>query len=54
MDAMVWYDLDAMFTFNLAVGVSCFIMAYTIIAIAIKAWAVKETVKYHARSWSSA
>ncbi|QKX63374.1 uncharacterized protein TRUGW13939_10544 [Talaromyces rugulosus] len=55
MDVMVFYDLDAMFTFNVAVGVSCFIMAYEILVIAVKAWAVKkETVQYHARSWSSA
>lgn len=55
MDVMVYYDLDAMFTFNVAVGVSCFIMAYEIIVIAIKAWAVKkETAQYHVRSWSSA
>ncbi|OKL60852.1 hypothetical protein UA08_03204 [Talaromyces atroroseus] len=54
MDVMVWYDLDAMFTFNVAVGLSCFIMAYEIMVIAIKAWAVKEKVQYHARSWSSA
>ncbi|KAH8701691.1 integral membrane protein [Talaromyces proteolyticus] len=55
MDVMVWYDLDAMFTFNIAIGLSCFIMAYEILVIAIKAWAVKkETAQHHARSWSSA
>jgi hypothetical protein len=54
MDVMVWYDLDAIFTFNVAVAVSCFIMAYEIIVLAIKAWAVKESIQYHSRSWSSA
>lgn len=55
MDVMVWYDLDAMFTFNIAIGLSCFIMAWEIVVIAIKAWAVKkETAQSHARSWSSA
>jgi hypothetical protein len=36
MDAMVWYDLGAIFTFNVSVSGSCFIMAYKIIVIAIK------------------
>lgn len=55
MDVMVWYDLDAMFTFNVAIGLSCFIMAWEIVVIAIKAWAVKkENAQLHARSWSSA
>lgn len=55
MDVMVWYDLDAMFTFNVAIGLSCFIMAWEIVVIAIKAWAVKkENAQSHARSWSSA
>ncbi|EEA23805.1 hypothetical protein TMatcc_006878 [Talaromyces marneffei ATCC 18224] len=55
MDVMVWYDLDAMFTFNVAIGLSCFIMAWEIVVLAIKAWAVKkENSQSHARSWSSA
>lgn len=54
MDVMDRYDLDAMFTFNVAVGFSCFIMAYEIIVLAIKVWAVKKTAQYHAHSWSSA
>lgn len=55
MDVMVWYELDAMFTFNVAIGISCFIMAWEIVVIAIKAWAVKkENTQLHARSWSSA
>jgi hypothetical protein len=36
MDVMDRYDLDAMFTFNVALGLSCFIMAYEIIVLAIK------------------
>lgn len=55
MDVMVYYDLDAMFTFNVAVGFSCLIMAWEVIVIAIKAWAVrKEATRSHSRSWSSA
>lgn len=54
-DVMVYYDLDAMFTFNVVIGLSCFIMAWEIIVIAIKAWASKkEVAQTHTRSWSSA
>jgi Protein of unknown function (Ytp1) len=34
--------LDAMFTFNVAIGLTAFIMAWEILVIAIKAWAVKR------------
>lgn len=55
MDVMVWYELDAMFSFNVAIGLSCAIMAWEIVVIAIKAWATKkETAQSHNRSWSSA
>jgi hypothetical protein len=36
---MDYYQLDAMFTFNVAMGLTAFIMAWEILAIAIKAWA---------------
>ncbi|KAJ5971685.1 uncharacterized protein N7479_001603 [Penicillium vulpinum] len=43
IEAMEYYDLDAMFTFTVGLGFSAFIMAYEILTIAIKAWAVKRT-----------
>lgn len=39
---MEYYDLDAMFTFTVGMGVTAFIMACEILAIALKAWAVKK------------
>ncbi|KAJ6189798.1 hypothetical protein N7519_004706 [Penicillium mononematosum] len=42
IEAMEYYELDAMFTFTVGLGFSAFIMAYEILAIAIKAWAVKR------------
>ncbi|CAG8905816.1 unnamed protein product [Penicillium egyptiacum] len=42
IEAMEYYKLDAMFTFTVGLGFSAFIMAYEILAIAIKAWAVKR------------
>ncbi|KAL1988384.1 hypothetical protein VTN96DRAFT_10067 [Rasamsonia emersonii] len=53
MDVMDYYELDAMFTFNVVVGLTCFIMAYEIIVIAIKAWAVKKESpsQSHPPSW---
>lgn len=43
IQAMEYYELDAMFTFTVGLGFSAFIMAYEVLAIAIKAWAVKRT-----------
>jgi ABC-type nickel/cobalt efflux system permease component RcnA len=37
-----YYDLDAMFTFTVSMGFTAFIMALEILAVAIKAWAVKK------------
>ncbi|KAF7115809.1 hypothetical protein CNMCM5793_003449 [Aspergillus hiratsukae] len=42
VDSMEYYDLDAMFTFTVGMGVTAFIMACEILAIALKAWAVKK------------
>ncbi|OQE17785.1 hypothetical protein PENFLA_c023G03098 [Penicillium flavigenum] len=42
IEAMEYYELDAMFTFTVGLGFSAFIMAYEILAIAIKAWAAKR------------
>lgn len=39
---MVYYDLDPMFAFTVGMGLTAFIMAYEILSIAIKAWAVKR------------
>ena len=39
---MVYYELDAMFIFTVAMGFTAFVMACEILAIAIKAWAVKR------------
>ncbi|KAJ5544556.1 hypothetical protein N7461_006860 [Penicillium sp. DV-2018c] len=42
IEAMEYYEVDAMFTFTVGLGFSAFIMAYEILTIAIKAWAVKR------------
>ncbi|KAJ5138329.1 uncharacterized protein N7515_003177 [Penicillium bovifimosum] len=42
IEAMEYYEVDAMFTFTVGLGLSAFIMAYEILTIAIKAWAVKR------------
>ncbi|KAA8649770.1 hypothetical protein EYZ11_001688 [Aspergillus tanneri] len=42
INSMEYYDLDAMFTFTVSMGLTAFIMACEILAIAIKAWAVKR------------
>lgn len=39
---MEYYDIDAMFTFTVGLGLTAFIMALEILAIALKAWAVKH------------
>lgn len=37
------YDLDAMFTFTVAMGLTAFVMAWEIACIALKAWATRRT-----------
>jgi hypothetical protein len=39
---MEYYNIDAMFTFTVGLGFSAFIMAYEVLCIALKAWAVKR------------
>lgn len=42
IQAMEYYELDAMFTFTVGMGFTAFIMALEILAIALKAWAVER------------
>ncbi|KAJ6170979.1 hypothetical protein N7470_000046 [Penicillium chermesinum] len=42
IEAMEYYELDAMFTFTVGMGFTAFIMALEVLAIALKAWAVKR------------
>lgn len=44
VDAMIYYELDAMFTFTVAMGFTAFVMACEILVIAIKAWALKRQI----------
>ncbi|PIG85786.1 integral membrane protein [Aspergillus arachidicola] len=45
VDAIEFYELDAMFIFTVGMGVTAFIMACEILAIAIKAWATKKETR---------
>lgn len=45
VNAIEFYELDAMFIFTVAMGVTAFIMACVILAIAIKAWAAKKETR---------
>ena len=42
IEAMEFYELDAMFTFTVGMGFTAFIMSLVVLTIAIKAWAVKR------------
>ncbi|PWY88444.1 integral membrane protein [Aspergillus heteromorphus CBS 117.55] len=42
IQVLEYYDLDAMFVFTVTMGLTAFIMACEIVAISIKAWAVKR------------
>lgn len=42
---MEFYELDAMFAFTVGMGLSAFVMAYAILCIALKAWAIKRESK---------
>ncbi|KAL4920279.1 hypothetical protein BDW62DRAFT_14691 [Aspergillus aurantiobrunneus] len=45
IETIEYYELDAMFTFTVAMGFTAFIMACEIILIAIKSWAVKRAAR---------
>ncbi|OJJ40305.1 hypothetical protein ASPWEDRAFT_102709 [Aspergillus wentii DTO 134E9] len=42
VQAMEFYELDAMFAFTVGMGLTAFVMAWEILTIALKAWAVKR------------
>ncbi|KAJ6000353.1 hypothetical protein N7481_000762 [Penicillium waksmanii] len=42
IEAMEFYELDAMFTFTVGMGFTAFIMSLVVLNIAIKAWALKH------------
>ena len=39
------YELDAMFVFNLMMGLTAFLMAWTILTLATKSWAIRREQK---------
>ena len=41
VETMELYDLDAMFVFTVAMGIITFLMAWIVVVIAIKGWAVR-------------
>ncbi|KAI5283530.1 hypothetical protein KEM54_002062 [Ascosphaera aggregata] len=43
VEAMVYYGLNGMFVFTVAMGVTAFTMAWVILCISVKAWASKKT-----------
>ncbi|KAK2739708.1 hypothetical protein FQN55_009298 [Onygenales sp. PD_40] len=43
VEAMEYYDLNAMAVFTVGVGFTSFVMAWEIIAISLKAWATRKT-----------
>ncbi|KAJ5321754.1 hypothetical protein MYU51_017213 [Penicillium brevicompactum] len=43
IQAMEFYQVDAMFTFTVGLGFSAFVMSYEVLVIALKAWSVKRT-----------
>ena len=40
--AMEKHDLDAMFIFTLTMGFTAFLMAWTMVVLAVKGWAVRR------------
>ncbi|KAJ5317165.1 hypothetical protein N7508_001673 [Penicillium antarcticum] len=42
IEAMEFFELDAMFTFTVGMGFTAFVMSLVVLTIAIKAWAVKR------------
>lgn len=40
--AMEAYNLNAMFSFTVTMGLTAFLMAWTIVVLAVKGWAVRR------------
>ena len=45
VDGMEFYKLNAMFVFTVVMGLTAFLMAWEIVVLAIKGWAVKREHK---------
>jgi len=42
INALEEYDLDSMFVFTVMMGLTCLIMAWTLIVVAVKGWALRK------------
>jgi cbb3-type cytochrome oxidase subunit 3 len=42
IEAMEFYELDAMFSFTVGMGFTAFIMSLVVLYIAVRAWALKR------------
>lgn len=42
VEAMEFYEVDAMFAFTVGMGFTAFLMSLVVLAIALKAWAVRR------------
>jgi high-affinity Fe2+/Pb2+ permease len=50
---MIHYDLDAMFAYTVTMGFSALLMAWVILILALKGWAVrKESSKLPNKRWN--
>lgn len=45
VEALEGHELNAMFVFTVMMGVTAFLMAWTIFVLAVKAWAVSRMAK---------
>ena len=56
--AMDQYDMNAMFVFTVTMGFTAFLMAWEMIVLAIKGWAIKRETRrsrqFHTRGLSGA
>ena len=47
VDVLAARNLNAMFVFTVAMGVTALLMAWEIVVLAVKAWAVRREVNRH-------
>ena len=45
VEALEAHELNAMFVFTVMMGLTAFLMAWTVIVLAVKAWAVRRTAE---------
>ncbi|KAH8653317.1 hypothetical protein BX600DRAFT_74605 [Xylariales sp. PMI_506] len=54
ISGMIHYDLDAMFVYTVTMGLIALLMAWIVLLLALKSWALRKELSYSHRAWGPA